>query len=116
MALLHVGYSPTHGSWLNQAEIEIGIFSRQCLGNRRIPDLKTAAGSKAWNLIARRRSKLTMECQNSVAKVDTGAKLPVRRRLVRGFVARGWSLFGSIWELGVGQHPCDGSNDHPSSC
>ena len=24
--------TPTHGSWLNQAEIEIGIFLRQCLG------------------------------------------------------------------------------------
>jgi hypothetical protein len=36
-----VRYTPTHGSWLNQAEIEIGIFSRQCLGNRRIPDLQT---------------------------------------------------------------------------
>ena len=34
-----VHYTPTHGSWLNQAEIEIGMFSRQCLGNRRIPDL-----------------------------------------------------------------------------
>jgi hypothetical protein len=34
-----VHYTPTHGSWLNQAEIEIGIFSRQCLGKRRIPDL-----------------------------------------------------------------------------
>jgi hypothetical protein len=33
--------TPTHGSWLNQAEIEIGILSRQCLGTRRIPDLKT---------------------------------------------------------------------------
>jgi len=27
-----VHYTPTHGSWLNQAEIEIGIFSRRCLG------------------------------------------------------------------------------------
>jgi hypothetical protein len=35
-----VHYTPTHGSWLNQAEIEIGIFSRQCLGTRRIPSLK----------------------------------------------------------------------------
>ncbi len=34
-------YTPKHGSWLNQAEIEIGIFSRQCLGKRRIPDLDT---------------------------------------------------------------------------
>ena len=42
--------TPTHGSWLNQAEIEIGIFSRQCLGHRRIPDLKTLRReAKAWN-------------------------------------------------------------------
>src|SRR5713101_1148975 len=45
-----VHYTPTHGSWLNQAEIEIGIFSRQCLGHRRIPDLKALRQeAKAWN-------------------------------------------------------------------
>jgi hypothetical protein len=45
-----VHYTPTHGSWLNQAEIEIGIFSRQCLGHRRIPDLRTLRReAKAWN-------------------------------------------------------------------
>src|SRR5579864_1238319 len=45
-----VHYTPTHGSWLNQAEIEIGIFSRQCLGSRRIPNLKTLRReAKAWN-------------------------------------------------------------------
>jgi hypothetical protein len=33
-------YTPTHGSWLNMAEIEIGIVERQCLG-RRVPDLAT---------------------------------------------------------------------------
>jgi DDE superfamily endonuclease len=45
-----VHYTPTHGSWLNQAEIEIGLFSRQCLGKRRIPDLKTLRHeSRAWN-------------------------------------------------------------------
>jgi hypothetical protein len=33
--------SPKHGSWLNQAEIEIGLFSRQCLGRRRITDLNS---------------------------------------------------------------------------
>jgi DDE superfamily endonuclease len=44
-----IHYTPTHGSWLNQAEIEIGIFSRQCLG-RRIPDLKTLRQeAKAWD-------------------------------------------------------------------
>ena len=45
-----IHYTPTHGSWLNQAEIEIGIFSRQCLGKRRIPDLHTLRReAKAWN-------------------------------------------------------------------
>jgi hypothetical protein len=29
-----VHYTPTHGSWLNMAEIEIGIFERGCLGHR----------------------------------------------------------------------------------
>jgi transposase len=29
-------YTPKHGSWLNQAEMEITLFRRQCLGRRRI--------------------------------------------------------------------------------
>jgi hypothetical protein len=45
-----VHYTPTHGSWLNQAEIEIGLFSRQCLGKRRIPDLATLRReTRGWN-------------------------------------------------------------------
>src|ERR1019366_7016316 len=38
-----VHYPPKHGSWLNQAEIEISLFSRQCLGRRRIADLPRLA-------------------------------------------------------------------------
>jgi len=42
--------TPLHGSWLNQAEIEISLFSRQCLGNRRIPDLATLEEqARAWS-------------------------------------------------------------------
>jgi hypothetical protein len=45
-----IHFTPTHGSWLNQAEIEIGLFARQCLGKRRIPDLQTLRReSRAWN-------------------------------------------------------------------
>jgi hypothetical protein len=45
-----IHFTPTHGSWLNQAEIEIGLFARQCLGTRRIPDLGTLRReSRAWN-------------------------------------------------------------------
>ena len=34
---LEFHYTPKHGSWLNMAEIELSILSRQCLA-RRIPD------------------------------------------------------------------------------
>jgi transposase len=45
-----VHYTPKHGSWLNQAEIEISLFSRQCLGRRRIPSLgKLQQQARAWN-------------------------------------------------------------------
>lgn len=33
-------YTPKHGSWLNMAEIELSVLSRQCL-HRRIPDTDT---------------------------------------------------------------------------
>ena len=47
---LTVHYTPKHGSWLDQAEIEIGLYSRQCLGARRIPDFQTLRReSQAWN-------------------------------------------------------------------
>lgn len=32
-------YTPKHASWLNQAEIAIGIMARCCLGNTRIPTI-----------------------------------------------------------------------------
>ena len=39
-----------HASWLNMAEIEIGILDRQCL-NRRLPDRTVlAAEVNAWQL------------------------------------------------------------------
>jgi hypothetical protein len=52
-------YTPKHGSWLNQAELEIGIFARQCLGKRRIPDLaKLTTEARAWNRQINRRRTL----------------------------------------------------------
>jgi transposase len=37
---LEIHYTPKHGSWLNMAEIELSIISRQCL-DRRLPDHET---------------------------------------------------------------------------
>ena len=54
-----VHYTPKHGSWLNQAEIEIGLFARQCLGKRRLPDLaRLSAEARAWNRQVNRRRTL----------------------------------------------------------
>jgi hypothetical protein len=47
-AKLEIHHTPKHGSWLNIAEIELSVLSRQCL-NRRVPDLTTlAAEVAAW--------------------------------------------------------------------
>ena len=66
-----VHYTPTHGSWLNQAEIEIGIFSRQCLGTRRIPDLRTLRReSLAWNhRMNRARAKINWKFDRKAARL-----------------------------------------------
>ncbi len=37
---LEIYYTPKHGSWLNMAEIELSVLSRQCL-DRRVPDFET---------------------------------------------------------------------------
>ena len=57
---LKVHYTPKHGSWLNQAEIELSLYSRQCLGTRRIPDLaKLKQETKTWNGTASRARRLS---------------------------------------------------------
>src|SRR5438270_1949278 len=71
-----VHYTPTHGSWLNQAEIEIGLFSRQCLGKRRIPSLKILkAEARAWNRRTNRdRVKIDWKFDRRAARRKFGYK------------------------------------------
>ena len=45
---LEMHYTPKHGSWLNVAEIELSVLTKQCLG-RRIPDMVTLQQeAQAW--------------------------------------------------------------------
>src|ERR1700761_9463731 len=71
-----IHYTPTHGSWLNQAEIEIGILSRQCLGTRRIPDLKTLTSEvRAWNRhMNRSRTRINWRFDRKAARRRFGYK------------------------------------------
>lgn len=39
VGVFHSAYTPKYGIWLNQAEIEISLFSPQCLGQHRFPSL-----------------------------------------------------------------------------
>jgi transposase len=57
---LEMHYTPKHGSWLNIAEIELSILTRQCL-QRRIPDKSTLIREvSAWEQLR----------NSSKAKVD----------------------------------------------
>lgn len=48
LSRLEFCHTPKHGSWLNMAEIELSILTRQCL-DRRIPDLETLKSEvDAW--------------------------------------------------------------------
>ena len=77
-----VHYTPKHGSWLNQAEIEIGLFTRQCLGKRRIPDLDTLRRqTKAWNSrMNRDRVKINWNFDRKAARQKFGYKCKSSKR------------------------------------
>lgn len=65
-------YTPKHASWLNMAEIEIGILDRQCL-NRRLPDRATLdAEVAAWQ---QRRNAERCSIQWTFTRQDADRKL-----------------------------------------
>jgi hypothetical protein len=54
---LEIHYTPKHGSWLNMAEIELGVMTRQCIGHR-TPDCGLlAAQVRAWTAARNRRRR-----------------------------------------------------------
>jgi len=47
---LTVHYTPKHGSWLNPAELQASLWSRQCLGRQRVATLtELRCRTSAWN-------------------------------------------------------------------
>ena len=68
--------TPKHASWLDQAEIEIGIFSRQCLGKDRIGDIPALRrGASASN---RRMNRQAQENQLEFHGSGCSRKIPVQ--------------------------------------
>jgi len=67
---LEFHYTPKHGSWLNIAEIELSVFSRQCL-DRRIGDEET---------LRREIKQLEEERNAACAKIEWRFTTEVARR------------------------------------
>lgn len=78
LARLEFHYTPKHGSWLNQAEIEISIFERGCLA-RRVED-KATLEQRVRALEAERnarRATIDWQFTNKQARVKLKKLYPV---------------------------------------
>ena len=71
---LEIHYTPKHGSWLNMAETELGILSRQCL-DRRIGERATLTTEvAAWE-----QKRNETECQIDWQFTTADARVKLRR-------------------------------------
>jgi transposase len=70
---LEFHYTPKHGSWLNMAEIELSVLTKQCL-DRRIPDAAALTQEVAAWEAARNELRATVEWRFKVADARTKLK------------------------------------------
>ncbi len=79
-----IHYTPKHGSWLNQAEIAIGMYSRQCLGDGRIGTFENLKlQTKAWNKRANKKKiKINWRFTKSKARTSLGYTGEHREKLI----------------------------------
>lgn len=70
---LEFHYTPKHGSWLNMAEIELSVLTRQCL-DRRIPDAGTLQQEVAAWQDARNQQQVKIKWCFNVADARTKLK------------------------------------------
>jgi len=70
---LEIHYTPKHGSWLNMAEIELSVLSRQCCAGR-IADPKTLSKRIAQWETKRNTAKTAVNWQFTTSKARTKLK------------------------------------------
>ena len=58
---LEIHYTPTHGSWLNMAELEFSVLQRMCLKGRRFATREALEADVAAWVAARNASKMTVK-------------------------------------------------------
>lgn len=74
---LEIHYTPKHGSWLDIAEIELNVLTRQCL-NRRIPDITVLSDElKAWEKARNANNdKINWQFRTSDARIKLTSLYP----------------------------------------
>ena len=72
LARIEFHYTPKHASWLNMAEIEIGILERQCLGRRIGSEHHLKAEVEAWE---QRRNAAGCQIDWTFTRQDADQKL-----------------------------------------
>jgi len=76
-----IHFTPKHASWLNQAEIEIGIYNSQCLGKSRTGDIEELRKrTNAWNRNVNKR-KLKINWRFTTKKAREKFKYKIRYKL-----------------------------------
>jgi hypothetical protein len=70
-------YTPKHGSWLNMAEIELNVLTKQCL-NRRIADIEVVRSEvSAWQEHRNnRRAKVNWQFRTENARIKLARLYP----------------------------------------
>ena len=69
---LEIHYTPKHGSWLNIAETELSVLSRQCLDQRIENIERLESESRAWNV---KRNELQKGVDWQFTTADARTKL-----------------------------------------
>lgn len=72
LARVEFHHTPKHASWLNMAEIEIGIMERQCTGRRVGTEVALRSEITAWQ---QRRNDAAQTIQWKFTRQDADAKL-----------------------------------------
>jgi len=75
---LEIHYTPKHGSWLDMAEIELNVMTRQCL-NRRIDNIESVRSElKVWETARNNaKSKIRWQFTTADARVKLVSLYPI---------------------------------------
>ena len=77
-----IHYTPLHGSWLNQAEIELSVVNTECLGKRRLGSvLQLGQEVRAWkSRVNHEKLKINWRFDRKAARRKFQYKAPGKQR------------------------------------